>query len=374
MRKRLWWALYILDSKIGMNLGRPFLVYPSQSSPCLPGDGFGVAMQSGSSFAPLGDDVTWLSFSLHQTKLFQVTRSIHMAFYSNRVNVDDGQTIWDDMGALESQANFLKSHAVGLEQWRSEVPSALTNRRDANSYAFATDGANLDFEAFAPLWTQRQRLLLELMYHNLCANLYRPFISFTNTPPLSTAAGEAANKCALHAAELTRIVHYVLSSTTILSGWYEVFQWQWNAAMTLLGFLFAYPRAETSERTRAAINLAVAVFDIFSQSFAVSASAARIVRELGAKADLVAQEGQRTQSQAVVDTFSSPLADVQNTAIGGNIMAAASMMDESVDFGGLLQMACDVEQWIDLDMLWPQAGELYMAPWLESHESAISVT
>jgi hypothetical protein len=49
------------------------------------------------------------------------------------------------------------------------------------------------------------------------------------------------------------------------------------------------------------------------------------------------------------------------------------MMDEFTDFGGLLQMACDVEQWIDFGMLWPAAGEVHTDPWLESHESTISV-
>lgn len=377
MRKRLWWALYILDTKIGMKLGRPFLIYPCRASPSLPGDGFSVAMQSGSIFAPLGDDATWLSFHLHQAKLFQVARQTHIAFYGNRVNVGDGRTIWDDVEALESQASFLTSHVTALEQWRREVPIALTNRRAANSHPFATDGTSLDIEAFAPLWIQRQRLLLELVYHNLCANLHRPFISFTNTPPLSTAAGAAANKCALHAAELTFIIHHVLSSTHILSGWYEVFQWQWNAAMTLLGFLFTYPRVESSEKARSAIDQAVAVFDIFSQSFAVSASAARIVRELGAKAEAVLQEAQPGQTQAMVDAPPSlALTDLPllNSVSGDNTMSAASVFDESVDFGGLLQMACDVEQFIDLGMLWPQNGGVNMDPWLGRNESTISVS
>jgi hypothetical protein len=372
MRKRLWWTLYTLDSKICMKLGRPFLVYPSRSSPSLPGDGFEVAMQSGSTFAPLGEGVTWLSFNLHQAKLFQVTRNIHTAFYSNHVPVDDGHTIWDDAGALESQANFLKGHVAGLDQWRREVPSALTTkRRDPSSHAFATDGTQLDIEPFAPLWIQRQRLLLELTYHDLCINLHRPFISFVNTLPSSTAAVEAANKCALHAAELTGITHYVLSSTTILLPWYGAFQWQWNAAMTLLGYVLAYPHCQSSERARAAINQAVAVFDIFSRNFDLSRSASKIVRELGAKVDSVVQERQRSQSHTMADASSLLLTDMplQDSTFVGNNLAAPGMIDESANFGDLLQMACDVEQYIDLGMLWPPAGEVYLDPWLESYES-----
>ncbi|KAK3934124.1 hypothetical protein QBC46DRAFT_462791 [Diplogelasinospora grovesii] len=304
MRKRL--------CKIGMKLGRPFLVYPSRSSPSLPEDGFEVAMRSGSNFAPLRDDVTWLSFNLHQAKLFQVNRSAHTAFYSNHVDVHEGRTIWDDIRALESHTNFLKSHTASLEQWR-------------------------------------QRLLLELIYHNLSTNLYRPFISFTNTPPPSTLAGQAANKCALHAAELTMITHHILSSTTVLSGWYEVFQWQWNAAITLVGFMFAYPRAQSSERARAAIKLAVAVFNIFSQSFAVAVSASSIIRELRAKADSTMPEA---SSLLLAD---GPLYN----ALEGNNIVAASIMDETFNFASLnaasikdmLQIAYNVEQWINLNIL-----------------------
>ncbi|KAB5515312.1 fungal-specific transcription factor domain-containing protein [Coniochaeta sp. 2T2.1] len=376
MRKRLWWALLSLDSKIGMKLGRPFLVSPARCSPSLPGDSLEVAAQSGSNFAPLAENVTWLSFSLHQAKLFEVTRTIHRLFYSSQVYVHDTQTIWDDGDALESHANLLNSHAAGLEQWKREVPSALTTKRDAVCQPFATDGLTLRIEPFAPLWIQRQRLLLELVYHNLCANLYRPFISFTNTPQSSTAAGEAANKCALHAAELTIITHHVLSSTSIMTGWYEMFQWQWNAAMILLGFVFAYPHGQSTDRARTAINLAVTVFDICSQSFAVSASASRIVRELAAKADLVIRDTQSSQSHAMPNVSSLLLTDTHqhDDAFMNNNIAVGSMMDESANFGDLLQMAVDVEQWIDLGMLWPHSGDVYMEPWLENYDSKVSVT
>jgi hypothetical protein len=367
-RKRLWWALYILDSKIGMKLGRPFLAQPSQSWPSLPRDDFEAAMQSGSSFAPLGDDVTWLSFNLYQAKLFRVTREIHTAFYGKDVDMEtyNGQTIWDDPTALESHAIFMRTLAVGLEQWKREVPTALTATGDADKHAFVIDGAVPFVEPFAPLWIQRQRLLLELMYHNLCTNLYRPFISFTGKDASSPAVGEAADKCALHAAQLTIITHHVLSSTTILAGWMEVFQWQWNAAMTLFGFVFAHPGRQCSERAKAAINLAVAVFDILSQSFAVASSASKIVRELAAKAELVAYESRQSSGQTVLKTKSSFLENgpQYNDAFVGNDLAAMGVMGEPVDFGGLLQLACDVEQWTDLDMLWPSTGDAYMETWL----------
>ncbi|KAB5518921.1 hypothetical protein GE09DRAFT_1155909 [Coniochaeta sp. 2T2.1] len=376
MRKRLWWALFSLDSKIGMKLGRPFLVSPARCSPSLPGDSLEVAAQSGSNFAPLAGNVTWLSFSLHQAKLFEVTRKIHTAFYSSQVYVHDSQTIWDDGDALESHAHFLNSHAAGLEQWRSAVPRALTTKRDAACQSVATDGLTLRIEPYAPLWVQRQRLLLELVYHNLCANLYRPFISFTNTPQSSTAAGEAANKCALHAAELTIITHHVLSSNlNIMSGWNEMFQWQWNAAMILLGFVFAYPHGQSTDRARTAISLAVSVFDLCTKSFAVSASASRIVRELAAKADLVLRDTQSSQSQTMPKRSSLLLTDTHqhDSAFMNNSITGWSMMDESANFGDLLQMACDVEQWIDLGMLWPPNGEVYMEPWLENYGSKASV-
>jgi Fungal specific transcription factor domain/Fungal Zn(2)-Cys(6) binuclear cluster domain len=370
MRKRVWWALCSLDSKIGMKLGRPFLLHQSNTTPSLPGDEVEVAMLSGSSYAPLGDNATWLSFNLQNTKLFLGARAAHTAFFGRDLPLQNGQTVWDDFKVLEDQAQFLQPFVQRLEQWTDGVPSALTTKRKDGGRPFATDGTALEIEQFAPLWLQRQRIILELMYHNLSANIHRPFISFTPAPS-STLAEEMAFKCARHAIALTNITHHTLSSTTILSGWHEAFQWQWNSAMTLVGFVLAYPQSPLTPTARSAIALSVSVFDIFGNSFAVASSAANIVRNLITKIDFLAKRA--WQNQYLSDAKEAP----NHEMVPPNIMElhtepfmdnGSAMFptagDGSLDFNDLtmesmqdvLHMAFDIDQWSDLSGLWAGVG------------------
>jgi hypothetical protein len=376
MRKRLWWALYVLDSKIGMKLGRPFLLPPvSDSTPSLQGDDLEAALQSGSHFAPLGDNVTWLSFSLQQSKLFHAARTVHTAFYDQSPNIDDGQTIWDDQRALARHAEFIGPYMKVLDEWVAGVPVALRTKRQNDAASFSTDGSALDIEPFAPLWLQRQRLVLELMYHHLSANLYRPFISFGPATP--AVVEEAAVQCALHAMAVTKITHQVLSTTTLLAGWHEAFQLQWNAALTLVGFVLAHSRTASSAtnaitaEARRAMDLSVAVFDIFSDSFAIATSAARIMRDLGAKVDFLTQQAR----EKAVELGSQPVAPSMNPVMVGNVLpvqdmsAAAKTWDGAVGFGDLnaasmqdvFSMAFAVDEWSNLDSLWPGMDQAFVS-------------
>lgn len=375
MRKRLWWALYVLDSKIGMKLGRPFLLPPvSDYTPSLQGDDLEAALQSGSHFAPLGDNLTWLSFSLQQSKLFHAARTVHTAFYDQSPNIDSGQTIWDDQRALANHAEFIGPYMKVLDEWVAGVPAALRTKRQNDAASFSTDGLVLDIEPFAPLWLQRQRLVLELMYHHLAANLYRPFISFGPAAP--TVVEEAAVQCALHAMAVTKITHQVLSTTTLLAGWHEAFQLQWNAALTLVGFVLAHSRAASSATSaitaeaRCAMDLSVAVFDIFSDSFAIATSAARIMRDLGAKVDFLTQQAQ----EKAVELGSQPLmAPVSSGVVGSalpvqDMSAAAKTWDGALGFGDLnaasmqdvFSMAFSVDEWSNLDSLWPGMDQAFV--------------
>lgn len=365
-RRRIWWALYVLDSKIGMKLGRPFLL-PHVNAPMLPGDGLEVAMQSGSNFAPLGDNLTWLSFNLYHTKLFRTARTVHRAFYDRDPTSQDGQTIWDDPEALAGHAEFIRPYMKTLEEWAAAVPAALKTERQ-HGMPFSTDGSALAIEQFAPLWLQRQRLLLELMYHHLSANLLRPFISF-GPGPRSARAEEAAVECAQRAMTTIRITHQVLSSTSILAGWHEAFQLQWNAAITLVGFVLSYPREPIATEARKVIDLSVAVFDIFGDSFAVATSAAKIMRDLGAKADFLRQQGQVASEVSIANQVTDPMMMPVNSKMLESVLPIPDMTTVSKTWEGALtlddlnsasmqdvfNMAFAVDEWSNLDSLWPSS-------------------
>lgn len=364
MRRRLWWAVYLMDSKAGMKLGRPFMLRDSHVMPCLPSDSFEAARMSGSAFAPIGDNSTWLSFNLHQTELYIKARAAYTSFYDQELRLRDGQAIWDDSHALQASAEVLFPHIQILQEWTDSVPEALKLKRQNNGNPLSTDGTRLSIEQFAPLWLQRQRVLLEHSYHHLSINLYRPLISFSSKPSPGSRAEEIVMRCASHAIMLSKITQQVLADTSILDGWHEAFHCQWNAAMTLIGFLMVYPDASLTSEARNAIDLAVAVFDNFGAKFAVAANAAKIMRDLCTKVDSLAK---RNQSQR------DSLNGLQPISMDGSIPQDLSFdsspsstlrdwssyaNDPTAPDLSLFDMAVDVDFWNNLDALWPEADNL----------------
>jgi hypothetical protein len=364
MRRRLWWAVYLMDSKAGMKLGRPFMLRDSHVMPYLPSDSFEAARMSGSAFAPIGDNSTWLSFNLHQTELYIKARAAYTSFYDQELHLQDGQAIWDDSHALQASAEVLFPHIQILQEWTDSLPEALKLKRQNNGNPLSTDGTRLLIEQFAPLWLQRQRVLLEHSYHHLSINLYRPLISFSSKPSPGSRAEEIAMRCASHAIMLSKITQQVLADTSILDGWHEAFHCQWNAAMTLIGFLMVYPDATLTIEARNAIDLAVAVFDNFGAKFAVAANAAKIMRDLCTKVDFLAKHNQSQRDslnglQTIsmdgsipqdLSFVSSPSSTLRDWSSYANEPTAPDL--------SLFDMAVDVDFWNNLDALWPGADNL----------------
>lgn len=344
LRKRLWWNIHLLDSKIGMKLGRPFQLHDTPGMPNLPRDDVEVAMVAGSNFAPLGDDLTWLSFNLQGIKLFIVAKQAHIAFYENELTVAEGQNVWDDPQTLESYAEALRPHANALYKWVDCVPNVLKTKRQNDGTPFSTDCSMLEIEEFAPVWLQRQRVVLEIMYHNLCVNFYRPYISFTPAVKRSLCTMENAIKSASHAIELTQITRQMLCSTSILDGWLEGVQLQWNAAMTIVGFLLAYPNGQLRAIARNSLCDCIAVFDIFSNRLLVGASAASILRDLSIKLDLISEQ---LKSSDLVDT---------NSGFPIDNMISQQAIDMASQ--GFFDSAIAVDLWGDLDILWQNTGNV----------------
>ena len=336
-RKRLWWTLYVLETKMSMKLGRPFLLHDYGTTCSLPADDLEIAMLVGPSFAPLGENVTWLTWNLHNTKLLLAARTVYTIFYDrdpDTFNAGNWQPITEP-----------------LEDWLKEVPEAIKTQRQYNGVPFSTDQSALQIEQFAPLWLQRQRLLLELMYHNLCIDLYRPSISFSSPTAQTPLANGVAMKCAAHAMALTHILHQVLTTTSILTGWLEAFQWQWNAAMTLVGIVLAYPHDDSSGAARSAIDLSVIVLENFGNSFAVAAGAANILGELCAKVDVLIEKSQgkkgvRLEMMQLVTSYQEV---DEESLMDGNFPALPSMDDSlgffnvtAPDLRGVLAQSIDI--------------------------------
>ncbi|KAH8811270.1 fungal-specific transcription factor domain-containing protein [Xylogone sp. PMI_703] len=332
LRKRLWWTLFAIETKHCMKLGRPWCTPISKAICQLPADDRELSLLSGSNFASYGNNVTWLTYNLLNTKLLLAARDVYVAFfdkYADILAVNDGMIPYEDSRPLEDCAQYMISQMDALHLWRREVPHAMKTMRKNSGEPLSVDRSDLDVELFAPLWLQRQRLLLELLYHNLCMNLYRPFICFppmatTNTiapfsTPLSLPSSMSISRsesmpltvghalsCVNHAIAITHIMHQILTSTNILSSWLEAFQWQWNATLTIIGFILAYPVSPFTPLARNAIDYAIIVFENFGSTFAVAASAANVTRDLVATADFLIDRFRPRLTSSTPPPHSSP--------------------------------------------------------------------
>ncbi|KKZ63931.1 hypothetical protein EMCG_01790 [[Emmonsia] crescens] len=288
LRKRLWWMLYATESKTCMKLGRPFYAQLSQVTASLPTDDHELALHSGSNFGSFGENITWLTYSLHHTRLLITARNVYTAFYDHCAEIlgrNDGKSMYNDPEDMENAAECLSSNMKALQTWLANVPEALKMKRQGTGERFSTDRSPLEVERFAPHWLKRQQVLLELMYHNLSMNLYRPFICFS--PASRPNAERHAVACVNHAMAITHIIHQILNESDILPGWHEAYQWQWNTALSLIGFILAHPNSPSTPPARDAINKAIIVFETFGNHFAIAASAANVTHGLIAKIDVL---------------------------------------------------------------------------------------
>ncbi|KAI0392153.1 hypothetical protein F5Y17DRAFT_376549 [Xylariaceae sp. FL0594] len=308
LRRRVWWTLFVFESKTCIKLGRPFYVDTHSTSCSFPSHDQHAASLAGSDFAPLDENTTWLTYIEYNFKLILSAREAHTAFYdkySETYNGGAGEVIYDDPIALERYAKVLSNVIKPLDDFVRSVPDGLKVKRRGGGQPLSTDRSPIIIEQFLPSWSVRQRLLLELLYHVQRLNLYRVFICFPSTVTAATPLGETslahAASAAEHSVALTHIFHQVVTKTDLLAGYHEAFQWQWTAALTLAGYLFAYPSSDNAAVVRESIDLAIVVFEDFGRSFGTSLGAAMVMRDLAIKldflTDLVRSNNSNPQSQ-----------------------------------------------------------------------------
>jgi hypothetical protein len=354
MRRRLWWAVYLMDSKSGMKLGRPFMLSSSYFMPSLPSDTLEAAASSGSMFTPIGQNATWLSYNLHTVQLYMKVRTAYTAFYDHESHLQERQALWPNHQAQNSGAEVLNAYAQSIHQWVDGIPESLKLKRQNNGQSSSTDFSSIVLEPFTPPWLQRQRLLLEHTYHHLCVNLYRPFISFTLKPLSDSISEELAMRCASHAIMLTMITHQALTESTLFDGWHEAFFCQWNAVMTLVGFVMLFPSSTLSYQAKHAIELAILVFDNFGAKFSVAANAAKIVRDLSVKIEVLKRSSDLEFNTA---TISQDFEVGSLSSVSVDQALPSQDLFNAPDFN-LFDMAVDIDFWNSADTLWPDLENL----------------
>lgn len=312
LRQRIWWTLFLLDSKSCLVLGRPYLIGASDITCDLPSGDLTEATNSGSSLSLAFADTNWLAFHTQCIKLMVTVKYIHTSFYEKCSEVSTahkGTDLYGNLDLLESCADHLLRSMKGLQDWVRNVPNALKNPRKGTGEPFSTARSAIESDPYVPLWLQRQRLLLELLYHDLTMSLHRPFIRF---PSSSIAAAhmsvDHSVSCLSHAIVTTSILHQVLTEGDILNGWQQAYQSQWDAALSILGFGLAHPVCPHSPSARRAIHTAIANFDMLAaNNCCIATSAGAVTRNLLDKIDLFASgfRNNRTSSDRSSPSFRS---------------------------------------------------------------------
>ncbi|KAH8174188.1 fungal specific transcription factor domain-containing protein [Sarocladium implicatum] len=317
LRKRIWWTVSLIEAKMTMKLGRPKLLDMSDMTVSYAKDDALTASEAGSRMTPFGQDVTWLSYGHYLCQLVHTTTVVyHPAWDSYRriLHQRNLNTPYEDLEALEACAEQLTLKISPLKSWTETVPTALHLPRRDGSRSFATSSQHLDLDTFAPAWLQRSRVILELTYHTMHIGLYRPFISFSSCSTTYTPhASQHAKSAVQHAIAHTHIMYTVVSETDLMNGWNEYFLWQWNATVTIIGFLLAYPVHPSAQNAHRALEKCISICDTYGENFAVARSASSIATDLVARADALMS---RIRNDEVCEEVNSSATQGQENATG----------------------------------------------------------
>ena len=283
IHRRLWWVLYLLNSQLAIALGRPFLMHmPAINCEVLRDDEEQAVMAS-SSLTSEHTKINWLAYYMQSVKLMLAVRAVHAAFgekTSSLIHTNDAKDMHEDPKLMESLANFLKKATRKIQDWVDKVPAELTNARKRSGEPFSTHRSEINIDLHSLLWLQRQRINLELLYHEQMMVLFRPFVRI---PPVDVSMTPISDghsiSCLNHAMAITSIIYQVLCETHILNGCHWAYQIQWNATLSMLGFIIGNPLCPPTPSAYTALETAIAIFDMFGSNFAAAASAAHVTRD-----------------------------------------------------------------------------------------------
>ncbi|KAI9148918.1 Transcription factor asqA [Paramyrothecium foliicola] len=319
IRKRLWWAVWVLDAKSSVKLGRPFVVDSSQVTVSLPSDDFEVASYNSAALGSVAPSLTWLTYFLEHAKLFGTMVDIYKSFYvksGHLLSQNRLACIYTDPHVLEASAKDLVARIPAMKSWVEDLPTQMKMPRRSGAEPFSTDRSGVEIDGFSPTWLQRQRVYLELTYHSMLVSLTRPFITFySHSHTYAPVTERQANICIDHAITFTFIMHQVNTESDNLSGWTEFFIHQWSIAITIVGFILANPIHQAAPKARQALDKAIETFHLLGVHFSVSADAARIMRDLVGKVDTLAGGDQSSglvggsgldTGQITLDSFGVP--------------------------------------------------------------------
>lgn len=349
MRKRIWWSIFLIETKTDMKLGRPNLIDLDMVTVGPLSDDLAMVNMPNSSLGAFGSDVTWLTYTKQVVELVRITHDIHFEAwegYGSILHQRGLRSGYSDMEALESCAKMLSTLLSPFKQWTANLPHGIRLERRDGGQPFGTACLPYDHDSFAPAWLQKHRVVLELVYHTMLTNLYRPFITFTSSQSSTYAptASRHAASAVQHAMAYIHIMHQTVTETDLLNGWTEFFPTHWNETITIIGFILANPVHPSTPAARKAIEKCLSVCDIYGAHFAVCRSAAAIARDLVKRVDEVAD---RIRSEAANGVSTETIIEATSASgvigVGGENSAHVPLGDDSGNWNDFMDWALTVD-------------------------------
>lgn len=189
----------------------------------------------------------------------------------------------------ETRARVLSENIQLIHQWKEAVQKEQSFKNlhlnalspslpgDIDSPGVEED----DYMTHLPIDIQLNTLL-ELQYHDTIISLHRSFIEFPSTPfglDKSHHAKSHVVTAAQHAVTAIRIIHSRMCQHDVFYGSSELYQYQWNAVLTLIGFMLAYPSCARQAALKH-VKLALEAFEFGGRQSDAAARAASHTRFL----------------------------------------------------------------------------------------------
>ncbi|CEJ59025.1 hypothetical protein PMG11_07662 [Penicillium brasilianum] len=278
IRGRIWWTLVHLDFHCSRYLGKPMTACLRETTVALP------SPTSGSELA--SSEPAFHSASILLTVEAKKAAESMAVRQDAMCENERGRT-------LELCAEYLSQEITRLYQWRDQIlcTEPFTNMKLAcRTYnpqtRGVTDGSNSDSDAHvyhqSPAHTLQQTLL-ELQYHDIVIWFHQSFIQFPSrglVPQRSPKADIHATTALQYALTLTDLVHLRMLNHDTLYGCSDVYQYVWNAALTLIGFMLAYPLCHWFPIARQHVEISLQIFEAGKISNPIASRAARLTEYL----------------------------------------------------------------------------------------------
>jgi hypothetical protein len=285
-RRRLWWTIYSMDVQYAMEYGRPIAVNFGQVTCTPPKDDVLLEVSGNSNFIPL-------TFNTQIINLILATRAVYILLYRECARVlrqSGGKVISQDAKGFEACAKWLETKMDYLQAWLKQVPEGLKISRRSQGQSCSTDRSSLDLSS-CDMYTPF-RLLLELLYHLSAMTLYQHFISFTRETAVSFPVTERhAIACANHAITIINIIHQDLNELGHLRTWHKLCSDQLSAALSLIGYIIAYPHGPTTTAAREAVGVAIKSFDLLAGTFLRAIRDSTMLRDVMKQVDMLQADG-----------------------------------------------------------------------------------